>query len=50
MLSHSRLCRSFIERPKLLDCQSATWSDYKYHNTIQFLDGAFKFMPWWPSN
>ena len=27
----------FIERPKSLDCQPATWSDYKHHNTIKFL-------------
>ena len=20
-----------------MDCQAATWSDYKYHNTIKFL-------------
>ena len=29
----------FIERPKSLDCQAATWSDYKHHNTIKFLVG-----------
>ena len=28
-----------IERPKPLDCQTATWSDYKHHNTIKFLVG-----------
>ena len=27
----------FIERPKPLDCQAATWSDYKHHNIIKFL-------------
>ena len=27
---------AFIERPKPLDCQAATWSDYKHHNTIKF--------------
>ena len=25
----------FVERPKLLDCQAAIWSDYKHHNTIK---------------
>ena len=25
----------FNERPKSLDCQPATWSDYKQHNTIK---------------
>ena len=25
----------FIERPKLLDCQAATWSDCKQQNTIK---------------
>ena len=47
----------FIERPKPLDCQAATWSDYKHHNTIKSLVGIsppgfislFKFMLWWPS-
>ena len=29
----------FIERPKSLDCQAATWSDYKHHNPIKFLVG-----------
>ena len=29
----------FIERPKSLDAQAATWSDYKKHNTIKFLIG-----------
>jgi len=29
----------FIERPKALDTQAATWSDYKSHNTIKFLIG-----------
>ena len=29
----------FIERPKGLDNQAATWSDYKHHNTIKFLVG-----------
>ena len=29
----------FFERPKLLDGQAATWSDYKHHNTIKFLVG-----------
>ena len=29
----------FIERPKPLDCQAATWSDYKHHHTIKFLVG-----------
>ncbi len=27
----------FIERPKSLDVQAATWSDYKKHNTVKFL-------------
>ena len=27
----------FIERPKSLDLQAATWSDYKKHNTMKFL-------------
>ena len=27
----------FIETPKDLEIQSATWSDYKHHNTIKFL-------------
>ena len=26
-----------IERPKSLDIQAATWSDYKKHNTVKFL-------------
>ena len=29
----------FIERPKSLDFQAATWSDYKHHNTIKFVVG-----------
>ena len=29
----------FIERPKSLDCQAATWSVYKHHNTIKVLVG-----------
>ena len=29
----------FTERPKSLDFQAATWSDYKHHNTIKFLVG-----------
>lgn len=29
----------FIERPKTLDNQALTWSDYKHHNTIKFLVG-----------
>ena len=29
----------FIERPKSLDCQDPTWSEYKHHNTIKFLVG-----------
>jgi len=29
----------FMDRPKSLDCQAATWSDYKHHNTIKFLVG-----------
>ena len=29
----------FIERPKSLDAQVATWSDYKSHNTVKFLIG-----------
>ena len=29
----------FIERPKYLDVQAATWSDYKKHNTFKFLIG-----------
>jgi hypothetical protein len=29
----------FIERPKGLDNQAATWSDYKHHNTLKFLVG-----------
>ena len=27
----------FIETPKNLELQSATWSEYKHHNTIKFL-------------
>ena len=27
----------FIETPKDLELQSATWSDYKHHNTLKFL-------------
>ena len=52
MLSHSRLWRSFIERPKPSGCQAATWSDCKHHNTIKFLVGIsrlyyiFKLMLW----
>ena len=29
----------FYKRPKKLDAQAATWSDYKSHNTIKFLIG-----------
>ncbi len=29
----------FIERPKSLEVQAQTWSDYKSHNTIKFLIG-----------
>ena len=29
----------FIERPKSLHCQAATWSYYKHHNAIKFLVG-----------
>ena len=27
----------FIERPKSLEMQYATWSEYKHHNTIKFI-------------
>ena len=27
----------FIETPKNLELQSATWSEYKHHNTLMFL-------------
>ena len=31
-------CREvFIETPKSLELQSATWSEYKHHNTVKFL-------------
>ena len=29
----------FIERPKSLELEYATWSDYKHHNTMKFLIG-----------
>ena len=29
----------FIERPKKLEVQAQTWSDYKSHNTVKFLIG-----------
>ena len=29
----------FIERPKSLSAQAATWSDYKHHNTLKFFVG-----------
>ena len=29
----------FIERPKSLSAQAATWSDYKHHNTFKFFVG-----------
>ena len=29
----------FIERPKSLETQAITWSDYKHHNTLKFLIG-----------
>ena len=29
----------FIEKPKSLDVQAVTWSDYKKHNTFKFLIG-----------
>ena len=29
----------FIEQPKSLTNQAATWSDYKHHNTVKFLVG-----------
>lgn len=29
----------FIERPKSLNAQAVTWSDYKHHNTLKFLVG-----------
>ena len=29
----------FIEKPKAVDIQAATWSDYKKHNTVKFLIG-----------
>ena len=29
----------FIERPKAVDIQAATWSEYKQHNTVKFLIG-----------
>lgn len=29
----------YIERPKSLDVQAVTWSDYKKHNTFKFLIG-----------
>ena len=28
-----------IERPKPMDCQAGTWSDYKQYNTIKTLAG-----------
>ena len=45
---------AFIERPESLDCQAATWSDYRHHNTIKVLVGIspsgfyyiFKLMLW----
>ena len=33
----------FIERPKSLNTQAQTWSDYKSHNTIKFLIGIAPF-------
>ena len=27
----------FIETPKKIELQSATWSEYKHHNTLKFL-------------
>ena len=49
-------CAVFIERTKPLDCQVATWSDYKRYNTKTVscfftlrLYYIFKFMLWWPS-
>ena len=40
----------FIERPKSLSAQAATWSDYKHHNTFNFLveitpTGFISFFP-----
>ena len=29
----------FVERPKSLDCRATTWSDYKHHNSVNFLVG-----------
>ena len=29
----------FIDRPKSLSSQTATWSDYKHHKTFKFLVG-----------
>ena len=29
----------FVERPKSLQAQAVTWSDYKHHNTLKFLVG-----------
>ena len=29
----------FVERPKSLSAQAATWSEYKHHNTLKYLVG-----------
>jgi len=41
---------TFIERPRDLKLQSATWSDYKHHNTLKYPvavtpDGLISFIP-----
>ena len=30
---------AFNEKPKSLDCQAATWPDYKHHNTVKLIVG-----------
>ena len=35
MIHYSKI---FIETPKKLELLSATWTEYKHHNTLKFLD------------
>ena len=37
MSCNQRLCRDVYWKTRMLSAQAATWSDYKHHNTFNFL-------------
>ena len=40
-LISKRLFRDINQKQKNWDCKSATWSDYKHHNTVEFFVCVF---------